>query len=398
LAHVLHDVMQSVLVALYPLLKTELHLSYGQIGGITLAFQLTASILQPAVGWATDRRAWPWALPACMGLTLLGLAVLSRAPSLQWVLVAAVLIGLGSALFHPEASRVIRQAAGPRPGWAQSLFQIGGNLGSALGPLCAAGWILPRGQAQVLWMALGAVLGMAILQGVSRWVARHGGHARRRVSAHAMPPGPPAVVARSLGLLGVLMVSKFFYMASFSNYYSFYLMARFGLSAPDAQLHLFVFLMAVAVGTVLGGSVGDRWGRKAVIQGSILGVLPLSLALPHAPLWGTALLSVGIGLILSSAFSAILVYAQELLPGRVGLVSGLFFGLAFGLGGLGARNRLELRCRRTEAVMVHLPRIENHVNRTVSRIVQVDLKHAPASPKRMHNPSADCPFETRVGL
>ncbi len=334
--HLLNDMMQSLLPALYPMLKESLRLDFGQIGLITLAFQLTASLLQPIVGSFTDRRPLPYSLAVGMGFTLVGLVLLSVASTFPVLLLAAALVGMGSSVFHPESSRVARLASGGRHGLAQSLFQVGGNVGSAVGPLLAAFIVLPLGQSSVAWFSLTALLAIVLLSNVGSWyrrnrVARHsrghaaGGHglARRQVGI-------------ALAVLLVLMFSKFFYLASLTSYFTFYLIERFGVSVQNAQLHLFLFLGAAAAGTFLGGPLGDRFGRKWVIWISILGVLPFTLLLPYADLFWTGVLTVPIGLILASAFSAIVVYAQELMPGRVGMIAGLFFGFAFGLGGVGA--------------------------------------------------------------
>ena len=335
-AHLLNDMMQSVLLAIYPMLKNGLQLSFAQIGLITLAYQLTASLLQPLIGLYTDHRPKPYSLPVGMGFTLVGLLLLSQAATFPAVLLAAMLIGIGSSVFHPESSRVARMAAGSQPGLAQSLFQIGGNLGTALGPLLAALIIVPFGQGSAAWFSLAALLGVLVLSAVGRWSSRHVADFRGRMRAHADNGLSRRQIGWSLAILGLLMFSKFFYTTSLSSYYTFYLIDKFGLSLPSAQMHLFVFLIAVAAGTVAGGPVGDRVGRKRVIWVSILGVAPFTLLLPHADLFWTGVLSVIIGLILASAFSAILVYAQELVPGKVGAISGLFFGFAFGMGGIGA--------------------------------------------------------------
>ncbi len=339
LSHLLNDLVQSLLPALYPLLKTGFHLDFGQIGLITFVFQGTASLLQPAVGLYTDRRPLPFSLAVGMGLSLAGLALLSVASAYGALLAAAALIGLGSAIFHPEASRVARLASGGRYGLAQSVFQVGGNAGTALGPLLAAFIVVPRGQGSVAWFGLAALAGILVLAVVGRWYAGQlAGMPRipRTSSGAAVGPLSRARVVATVTILLGLIFSKYFYMASFSSYYTFYLIHRFGVPVALAQVYLFVFLGAVAAGTILGGPIGDRFGRKLVIWVSILGVLPFSLALPHVGLFGTVALSVPIGLILASAMPAILVYAQELLPGRIGLVGGLFFGFAFGMGGLGA--------------------------------------------------------------
>jgi FSR family fosmidomycin resistance protein-like MFS transporter len=337
--HMLNDTVQSLIPAIYPMLKSGFHLSFAQIGLITLTFQLTASLLQPLVGLYTDHRPQPFSLVLGMGLSLTGLLLLSAAGDYGMLLAAAALVGMGSSVFHPESSRVARMASGGRHGLAQSIFQVGGNLGSSLGPLLAAFIVLPNGQSSIAWFSLVALLAMAVLGAVGRWYQRQRlasvGKARAR-AADGRPALPRRRVVLSLVILGCLMFSKFFYMASMGNYLTFYLMATFHVPAQTAQVHLFVFLFAVAAGTVIGGPVGDRFGRKWVIWASILGVLPFTLALPYASLSGTAVLSVVIGVVLASAFSAILVYAQELVPGKVGTIAGLFFGLAFGMGGLGA--------------------------------------------------------------
>jgi MFS transporter, FSR family, fosmidomycin resistance protein len=336
LCHLLNDMMQALLPALYPVLKSGFDLDFGQIGLITLTFQLTASLLQPAVGLYTDRRPQPYSLVAGMALSLAGLLVLSIAPSYRLLLLSAALVGMGSAVFHPESSRVARMASGGRHGFAQSLFQVGGNTGSAIGPLLAAFIVVPRGQRSVAWFSAPALAGMVILWKVGAWYQAHGRAAAKLRSA-ARPHGlPRGKVVAALSILLILVFSKNVYLASISSYYTFYLIHKFGLSVQSAQLHLFLFLGAVAAGTIIGGPVGDRLGRKWVIWASILGVLPFTLALPYVSLFWTGVLSVAIGVILASAFSAILVFAQELLPGRVGLVSGLFFGFAFGTAGIGA--------------------------------------------------------------
>ncbi|MBV7599664.1 MFS transporter [Aeromonas sp. sia0103] len=335
-SHLLNDMMQSVLLAIYPLLKLGLNLSFAQIGFITLTYQFTGSLLQPLIGLYTDRRPMPYSLPLGMGFTLLGLLSLSQADSFGAVLLSAMLIGMGSSVFHPESSRVARMAAGSQPGLAQSLFQIGGNLGSAIGPLLAALIIVPQGQGSAAWFSLFALIGVVVLSFVGRWSSHHAANFHKRMKAHAGNGLSRRQIGWSLAILGLLMFSKFFYMTSLSSYYTFYLMDKFSLSLDSAQFHLFAFLFAVAAGTVLGGPVGDRIGRKRVIWISILGVAPFTLLLPHVDLFWTSVLSVIIGLILASAFSAILVYAQELVPGKVGTISGLFFGFAFGMGGIGA--------------------------------------------------------------
>lgn len=336
-SHFLNDLVQSLLPAMYPMLKSRFALDFWQIGLITLTNQLTASLLQPIVGFYTDRRRQPYLLAMGMTVTLVGLLLLAVAAKFSFLLLAAGLVGIGSSVFHPEGSRVARVASGGRYGLAQSLFQTGGNAGSSFGPLLAAFIVVPRGQSSVAWFSIAALLAIALLWRVGRWHANVG-TARARTSArHHAPSGmSPARVRFGIVILLLLVFSKFVYMSSLGSYYTFFLMHRFGVSIQNAQIHLFIFLGAVAAGTFIGGPVGDRFGRKVVIWISILGVLPFTVLLPHANLFWTTILSVLIGVILSSAFSAILVYAQELLPGRVGLVSGLFFGLAFGTGGLGA--------------------------------------------------------------
>jgi FSR family fosmidomycin resistance protein-like MFS transporter len=334
--HLLNDMMQALLPALYPVLKNGFDLDFGQIGLITLTFQLTASLLQPAVGLYTDHRPQPFSLVVGMGLSLTGLLVLSIAPSYPLLLLSAALVGIGSAVFHPESSRVARMASGGRHGFAQSLFQVGGNTGSAIGPLLAAFVVVPRGQRSVAWFSAAALAGMLILSRVGAWYNAHRRTATKARSAIRPHGLPREKVVAALAILLILVFSKNVYLASISSYYTFYLIQKFGLPVQSAQLHLFLFLGAVAAGTIIGGPVGDRLGRKWVIWASILGVLPFTLALPYVNLFWTGVLSVAIGVILASAFSAILVFAQELVPGRVGLVSGLFFGFAFGTAGIGA--------------------------------------------------------------
>lgn len=338
--HLLNDLIQSLLPAIYPMLKDGFHLSFAQVGLITLTTQATASLLQPLVGLYTDRRPKPYSLPVGMAFTLIGLVLLSMANSFGLLLLAAALVGAGSSVFHPEASRVARLASGGRHGLAQSLFQVGGNAGSALGPLLAAIIVLPRGQYSVSWFSVLALLAMVTLATVGRWYKANGLRRKpaRRGAARADQPValPSRKVAQSIAILIALIFSKYFYLASLTSYYTFYLISKFHVSVQAAQVHLFVFLAAVAAGVIIGGPIGDRIGRKYVIWGSILGVLPFTLALPHANLFWTGILTVVIGLVLASAFSAIVVYAQELVPGRVGMMAGLFFGFAFGMAGVGA--------------------------------------------------------------
>lgn len=336
--HMLNDMMQSLLPAIYPELKASYGLTFGQIGLVTLAYQMTASLLQPLVGLYADKRPTPLALPGGTIFSLAGLAVLSVAHSYPVLLAGACLLGVGSSVFHPESSRVARMAAGGRHGLAQSLFQVGGNIGQALGPLAAALVVVRWGQSSLAAFALMALLSAAVLWNVSLWY-RHHGLARLRAGASRkgkdLEP-PRGAALKGILILAALILSKYVYLASLTSYYTFYLMHRFGASVQTAQLHLFVFLTAVAVGTVAGGPLGDRFGRKAVIWFSILGALPFTLMLPHASLFWTGPISVMIGLILASAFPAIVVFAQELVPGKIGMISGLFFGFAFGMGGLGA--------------------------------------------------------------
>ncbi len=334
--HLLNDLVQSLIAAVYPMLKDSFHLDFGQIGLITLTFQVTASMLQPVVGLYTDRYPKPYSLPIGMTFTLIGLVLLSMAPSFGAILVAAALVGMGSAVFHPESSRVARMASGGQHGFAQSLFQVGGNAGSSLGPLLAAFIVLPYGQLSIAWFSLASLLGIGLLTYIGTWYKNHALSKVHPKNAAVQGGISSRRVALSIGVLVALVFSKYFYLASLTSYFTFYLIQKFSISVQAAQLHLFLFLGAVAAGTMIGGPVGDRIGRKYVIWCSILGVLPFSLLLPHANLFWTGVLSVVIGIILASAFSAILVYAQELMPGKVGMVSGLFFGLAFGMGGIGA--------------------------------------------------------------
>ena len=338
-SHLLNDTLQSLIPAIYPVVKEGFHLSFTQVGLITLTFQLTASLLQPVVGAFTDRRPQPFSLAAGMGLTLIGLALVAVVNSYGALLLSVALVGLGSSIFHPESSRIAYLAAGNRRGFAQSFFQVGGNVGSSLGPLAAALVIAERARSSVLWFTILAAAGIIVLTGVGRWYGAHHdpatGNAPSR-PAEARLALPRGRVVLTVTILLVLIFSKFFYISGMSSYLTSYLIGKFGLSIKSAQLHLFVFQFAVAAGTLIGGLVGDRVGRKYVIWISILGAAPFTLLFPHADLAGTMVLSVCIGVILSSAFPAILVYAQELLPGSLGLISGLFFGFAFGMGGLGS--------------------------------------------------------------
>ncbi len=338
-SHLLNDTIQSLIAAIYPVLKDKYLLSFTQIGMITLAFQCTASLLQPMVGLYTDRKPKPYSLAAGMGVTLFGLCLLAVASNFYVILLAGALVGVGSAVFHPESSRVARMASGGQHGLAQSLFQVGGNAGSAIGPLLAAFIVVPRGQMSIAWFSMAAVCGITLLMGVGRWYHNHLAElrARKKTAKPVVDTGlSRGRVAFAVGILLLLVFSKYFYLASLTSYYTFYLIDTFGVSVQMSQIFLFVFLGAVAVGTFGGGPVGDRLGFKTVIWGSILGVLPFTLILPHVNLFWTVVLTVPIGLILASAFSAIMVYAQELLPSRVGMVAGMFFGFAFGMGGIGS--------------------------------------------------------------
>jgi FSR family fosmidomycin resistance protein-like MFS transporter len=336
--HVLNDMIQSLLPSIYPILKSSFHLNFTQIGFITLTFQITASLLQPVIGHYTDRRPMPYSLPIGMVFTLIGLLLLAVAPSFPLLLLAAALIGMGSAVFHPESSRVARMASGGKHGFAQSFFQVGGNTGSAIGPLLAVFIVLPHGQVGSAWFSLAALLGILVLLRVSRWYKNRLAHLQSRPAKHAEETStlPRRQVITAIAVLIALVFSKYFYLAGLTSYYTFYLIAKFHVSVQSSQLHLFAFLAAVAAGTLIGGPIGDRVGRKSVIWCSILGVLPFTLILPYANLFWTTVLSIVIGFVIASAFSAILVYAQELVPGRVGMISGLFFGFAFGMGGIGA--------------------------------------------------------------
>jgi FSR family fosmidomycin resistance protein-like MFS transporter len=337
-SHFLNDMIQSLIVAIYPLIKGEFQLNFVQIGAITLTYQVCASVLQPIVGVYTDKHPKPHSLSIGMGFTLIGLLTLSLAQNYASVLAAAAFVGAGSSIFHPESSRIARLASGGRHGLAQSIFQVGGSAGSAIGPLLAAWIIIPHGQRSLAWFALAAIVAIAVLWNVSAWyknqhLARSN---QRKAAAPVSSPVSSRRVVWSVIILLVLIFSKYFYMASISSYYSFYLIEKFHLPVQSAQLYLFVFLLALALGGLIGGPVGDRVGRKRVIWFSILGVAPFTMALPYVDLQWTGILSFVIGLILASAFSAILVFAQELMPGKIGAVSGLFFGLAFGMGGIGA--------------------------------------------------------------
>lgn len=336
--HLLNDMVQSLLPSIYPILKSSFHLDFAHLGLLTLTYQAVASMLQPMVGQFTDKRPMPYALATGMTFTLFGLLLLAVAPTFLWLIFASCLVGVGSAVFHPESSRIARMASGGKHGFAQSFFQVGGNSGSAIGPLLAAFIVLPLGQKGMAWFALPAIVGIMVLYRVGRWYkARQAESAGRKpTERHEHAHLSRGRVVGAIAVLVALIFSKYFYLASLSSYYTFYLIQRFNVSVQTSQIMLFIFLAAVAAGTLIGGSAGDRYGRKLVIWISILGVLPFTLILPYASLWWTGVLSVVIGFVIASAFSAILVYAQELLPGRVGMISGLFFGVAFGMGGIGA--------------------------------------------------------------
>ena len=335
--HFLNDMLQSLILAIYPLLKTAFRLDFVHIGLITLTFQMTASLLQPLIGHYTDKRPKPYSLMVGMGFTLTGLLLLSAADSFAHILMAVGLVGMGSSVFHPESSRIARLASGGRHGFAQSRFQVGGNAGTAVGPLLAAFFVLPRGQGSIAWFSLAALLALITLARIGSWYKNKGLPAHKGQAEHVHATALPGrKIGLSVVILITLVFSKMFYLASINSYYMFYLISKFHISVRSAQLHLFIFLGAVAMGTLAGGHIGDLIGRKRVIWGSILGVLPFTLMLPYADLFWTGALSAVIGVILASAFPAILVYATELVPGRVGMIAGLFFGIAFGMAGIGA--------------------------------------------------------------
>lgn len=337
IAHLLNDMMQSVIPAVYPIIKEKFNFSFTQIGIITLTFQFSSSVLQPFVGYYTDKHPKPFSLSIGMGFTLIGLIVLSMASNFHTFLLAVTLVGMGSSVFHPESSKVAQLASGGRKGLAQSIFQVGGNFGSAMGPLLAALIVLPFGQPSIIWFTLAALVGIVILFRVGKWYQAHL-HIRRATKGKAQTENsetlPRKTVITSLIILLFLVFSKYFYMASMTSYFTFFLIEKFNVSVQHSQLYLFAFLAAVAAGTIAGGPLGDRFGRKYIIWFSILGTAPFTLLLPHVGLWATIFLAVCVGLILSSAFSAILVYATDLVPGKVGMIAGLFFGLAFGMGGI----------------------------------------------------------------
>lgn len=335
-AHLLNDLIQAMLPSIYPMLKTQFSLSFSEIGMIALTYQVTASLLQPWIGLYTDKHPKPYLLPSGMIATLLGIVLLATAGSYNMLLVAAAIVGIGSATFHPEASRVARMASGGRLGTAQSTFQVGGNTGSAIGPLLTAAVIIPQGQSAIAWFMVAALVAIGILFHLARWTRTHGQVQLKKLARNQKEGLSRSGVIRAIAVICVLMFAKFIYIASFSNYFTFYLIERFGLAVQESQIFLSIYLISVAIGTFAGGPVGDRVGRKAVIWISFIGVAPFALALPYANLFWTAILSCVVGLVMSSAFSALVVYAQVAVPGRVGLVSGLMFGLMFGIGGIGA--------------------------------------------------------------
>ena len=335
-AHLLNDLIQAMLPAIFPMLKTQFSLSFSEIGMIALTYQVTASLLQPWVGLYTDKYPKPYLLPSGMMVTLLGIALLATAGSYPMLLLASAVVGIGSATFHPEASRVARMASGGRFGTAQSTFQVGGNTGSAIGPLLAAAIVIPHGQSAVAWFMVAAVVAIAVLFRLTGWTLTHGHAQLKGLARHQKEGLSRSGVIQAVAVICILMFAKFVYIASFTNYFTFYLIQRFGIGVQESQIFLFIFLASVAIGTFAGGPVGDRIGRKAVIWISFLGVAPFALALPYANLFWTAVLASAVGLVMSSAFAALVVYAQEAVPGRVGLVSGLMFGLMFGIGGIGA--------------------------------------------------------------
>ncbi len=336
IGHLLNDTVQSLIPAIYPILKSSFHLDFSQIGLITLTYQLTASLLQPFVGLYTDRKPHPFSLPLGMTITLAGLITLAFAQHYSMLILAASMVGMGSSIFHPESSRVARMASGGKHGLAQSLFQVGGNAGTSLGPLLAAYIVLPHGQRSIAWVSIATLIGIVLLTWVSFWYKNNPARTRPRTAAAQQSHVSQGKVVFAMTLLIMLIFSKYFYLASISSYYTFYLMSKFHLPVRTSQLYLFLLRGAAAAGTLIGGPIGDRIGRKPVIWASILGVLPFTLMLPYANLFWTAMLTIVIGLVIASAFTAILVYAQELMPGNVGLVSGIFFGFAFGMGGIGA--------------------------------------------------------------
>lgn len=353
-AHLLNDLIQALLPAIFPMLKDQYTLTFGQIGGIALVYQITASLLQPWIGLYTDKHPKPYLLPAGMVMTLLGIGLLSISGSYEMLLVSAAIVGVGSATFHPEASRVARMASGGRFGTAQSTFQVGGNSGSAIGPLLAAAIVVPYGQSAIAWFMLFALLAIWVLWQLTKWTLQHG-QARTNSLARNHAVGlSRRDMLQAVVVIAILMFAKFVYIAAFTNYFTFYLIQRFGITVQQSQIYLFIFLAAVAAGTFFGGPVGDRIGRKAVIWISFLGVAPFALALPYASLFWTAVLAITIGLVMSSAFAALVVYAQEAVPGRVGMVSGTMFGLMFGIGGVAAAGLGQLADARGVIWVYHL--------------------------------------------
>lgn len=353
-AHLLNDLIQAMLPAVFPMLKTQFSLSFGQIGMIALTYQATASLLQPWVGLYTDKHPKPYLLPCGMAITLVGIALLATAGSYSMLLLASAVVGVGSATFHPEASRVARMASGGRFGTAQSTFQVGGNTGSAIGPLLTALIVIPHGQPAIAWFIVAAIAAIFVLFRITNWTLQHGQAQMKGLARKAGEGLTRAGMVRAVAVICVLMFAKFVYIAAITNYFTFYLIQRFNLSVQDSQLYLFIFLAAVAAGTFAGGPVGDRIGRKAVIWISFLGVAPFALALPYANLFWTAALAIPIGLVMSSAFAALVVYAQEAVPGRVGMVSGMMFGLMFGIGGIGAAGLGQLADARGIVWVFHL--------------------------------------------
>jgi FSR family fosmidomycin resistance protein-like MFS transporter len=368
--------MQSLLPSIYPILKQNFGLSFSQIGLITLVNQITASLLQPIIGFYTDRRPLPYSLATGMAFTLGGMILLAFGVNFGLIVVASALIGLGSAVFHPESSRIARLASGGRHGFAQAFFQVGGNAGSAIGPLLAAFFVLPQGQRSIAWFSVTAMVGIIFLWTVGNWYKSNGaGFTPQRIGQVASVAWPTRRTGVALVLLLGLLFSKYIYLASFGSYYTFYLMDRFQLPVRSAQIHLFLFLGAVAAGTMFGGPIGDRLGRRRVILCSILGVLPFSLALPYANLFWTRLLSITIGLILASAFSAIIVYAQELVPGRVGTIAGVYFGFAFGIAGIGAAVLGELADRTSIGVVYQVCSFLPAIGILAFWLPKIDPKH-----------------------
>lgn len=338
ISHLLNDALQAIIPAIYPIVKDSFSLSFAQIGLITLTFQLSASILQPFVGLFTDKKPQPYSLAIGMGFSLIGLVLLSRAPSFEYLILSVGLVGIGSAIFHPEASRMAQMASGGRKGMAQSVFQVGGNFGSSIGPLLAAMIIVPYGQSNIIWFSAVALAGIILLVNIGGWYKRKIKIRARRPEpkANHIQPLPKKTLISSVVILLVLIFSKYIYLTSMTSYYTFYMIHKFGVSVQNSQVYLFIFLFSVAAGTIIGGPLGDRFGRKYVIWGSILGVAPFTLILPHANFFWTVILTIPIGVILASAFSAILVFAHDLFPGKVGMISGLFFGFAFGIAGIGS--------------------------------------------------------------